>query len=242
MKTPGKTSERKSAQVPRRHFLKAAGAVAVVLGTGSCSVFDGVVARPVELSESGIPVSVGYLLVDTKKCQGCMSCMLACSLVNEGEANLSKSRIQVIQNSFGLFPNDLNVSQCRQCVEPECLKNCPMGAIQADAENGNVRRINLKKCVGCGTCLKSCPYTPSRSFLVPDKTASLGVKARKCDLCSAAPFHWDEKGGGPEGKQACVEACPINAIAFTTEIPAQTEDGYNTNLRDWRWRRLGYPA
>ena len=65
----------------------------------------------------------GYLLVDMKKCQGCMSCMLACSLVHHGEENLSLSRIQILQNPQGSFPDDLVISQCRQCVDPACVRD-----------------------------------------------------------------------------------------------------------------------
>jgi ferredoxin len=40
---------------------------------------------------------------------------------------------------------------------------------------------------------------------------------------------------------ACVEVCPVGAIKFTTKIPVQVGDqGYWVNLRDRRWRRLGY--
>ena len=36
-----------------------------------------------------IPESKGYLLVDSKKCTGCASCMFACSLAHEGKLNLN---------------------------------------------------------------------------------------------------------------------------------------------------------
>ena len=88
----------------------------------------------------------GYLLIDTKKCQGCMSCMLACSLVHEGEENLSLSRIQVVQNSFERYPHDLQskpTSECDLCRDtpywhehtgPDgklaCVAVCPVGAIR----------------------------------------------------------------------------------------------------------------
>ena len=89
-----------------------------------------------------IPASGGYLLVDTKKCQGCYSCMLACSLVHEGKENLSLARIQVIQDPFEGFPDDLTLEQCRQCAEPECVEVCPSGALHVDTENKNIRRVD----------------------------------------------------------------------------------------------------
>ena len=52
----------------------------------------------------------------------------------------------------------------------------------------------------------------------------------------------DKGGGGPDGKQACVEVCPVGAIKFTAEIPVQAGDeGYKVNLRTKNWWKLGYP-
>ena len=172
-----------------------------------------------------------------------MSCMLACSLVNEGVENLSLSRIQIIQNSFEKWPYDLTIEQCRQCVDPACVAACPEDALGVDTLFGNVRRVvDIEKCVGCGACVEACPYTPSRSVVMPDEMHGGDLKARKCGLCADAPYHWDPAGGGPKGKQACVEVCPVGAIQFTDKIPEQQGDlGYKVNLRDSAWSALGYP-
>jgi protein NrfC len=169
--------------------------------------------------------------------------MLACSLVNEGVENLSLSRIQVIQNPFAKWPADLTVEQCRQCVDPACVSACPEDALRIDARFGNVRRVvDKEKCVGCGACVEACPYTPSRPLVAPDETYGGDLKARKCELCADAPYHWDPAGGGPQGKQACVEVCPVGAIQFTSKVPEQKGDaGYKVNLRDNAWAGLGYP-
>ncbi len=37
--------------------------------------------------------------------------MLVCSLVHEGEENLSLSRIQILQDPFGRWPDDLTQEQ-----------------------------------------------------------------------------------------------------------------------------------
>ena len=57
----------------RREFLKLFSVAATGVGVGAMmppflGLRDGLVA---------IPAAGGYLLVDTKKCAGCMSCMLA---------------------------------------------------------------------------------------------------------------------------------------------------------------------
>ena len=114
---------RKDTIMTRRYFLRIAGSVAIGVGAGGYAGVKEALPQIVKLADgrTGIPVSDGYLLVDAKKCQGCVSCMLACSLVNEGVENLSLSRIQVIQNSFDKWPHDLTIEQCRQCVDPACV-------------------------------------------------------------------------------------------------------------------------
>jgi len=149
----------KSSSLSRREFLKISGNMAVLIGTG------GALKEFVWLRNgiAAIPASEGYLLVDTKKCQGCLTCMLACSLSHEGEESLSLSRIQILQNPFEGYPDDLAISQCRQCVDPKCVEACPTDALFVDKEHGNIRRIDETKCIGCESCIEACPYTPSRS-------------------------------------------------------------------------------
>jgi protein NrfC len=190
-------------------------------------------ASPLPAAKSSYAASEGYLVYDSKKCIGCTTCMLSCSLVHEGFQNLSLARIQIMQDSFGKFPNDLKMAPCRQCKMPVCVDQCPVGAAYVDSANGNVRRIDSKKCIGCKTCLKMCPQIPHRT--VWNHTIK---KSSKCDLCLDTP-HWNEKGG-PKGKQACVEACPMRAIKFVAQMPDQEEtDGYEVNLRNDHWLKLG---
>ena len=99
-------SENEKKGFSRRVFLKLSGAATLGLGLdlGFVRILlaDDVVA---------IPVSQGYLLVDSKKCAGCMSCMLACSLVHEGKENPSLARIQVLKEPFEYYPDDISIAQ-----------------------------------------------------------------------------------------------------------------------------------
>ena len=183
-----------------------------------------------ETDSKKMPASKGYIVVDPKKCSGCQTCMIACSLVHEGKINTKLARIQVIQDPYGHYPADIDVHQCRQCVFPECLVACPVAdTIYVDTENGNVTRIDKSTCIGCQLCITACPFTPSRIVWNFEE----GV-AQKCALCVDTPY-WREKGG-PDGKQACVEVCPMEAIKLTKEIPTQVGDlGYKINLRGEGW-------
>ncbi|MEW6443014.1 MAG: 4Fe-4S dicluster domain-containing protein [bacterium] len=226
----------------RRQFLKVSGAVYMVAAVGCEKERERPKELPppprptekVDLEKLAFPPSAGYLLVDVKKCQGCLSCMLACSLAHEGKENLSLARIQVVQDPFGSFPSDLTLEACRQCVDPACVEACPTGALHADREHGNVRVVREELCEGCMQCVEACPHGTSRSVWNHEEG-----KAVKCDLCAEAPY-WKEKGG-PDGKQACVEVCPLGAIRLTRQIPLQQGDaGYKVNLRSEAWAKMGY--
>jgi len=235
--------------VSRRDFIRITGVTVVGAGAGvgilGCQgdAFENPAGQQWVVR---LPLSEGYLVVDTAKCQGCHTCMLACSLVHEGAASLSLSSIQIIQNSFEKWPQDIVISQCRQCERPECVLACPRNALHIDEENGNVRRVDKSKCIGCGKCVKACPYFPQKPVVAIDPAFEGRSKSRKCDLCVDAPYLTNANGehiaGGPSGTQACVRVCPVGAIQFTPYTPEQEGDsGYRVNLRDENWEKLGYP-
>lgn len=226
MAEPAKPKDRKK-KIARREFLvgsSAALAVGALAVTSGCSKNVDVLAPVSE--KAAYPKSKTYLVYDSRLCLGCQSCMFACSLTHEGVANPSLSRIQIIRDapSFTKYPYDVVISLCRQCVSPLCVQNCPTGACFIDEENGNIRRIDQSKCIGCQKCIQSCPQKPHRTIW-----NSATKKSTKCDLCESAPY-WNEKGG-PEGKQACVETCPVKALKLVTTAPPQRDiDGYDIDL------------
>jgi len=218
-------------EVTRRQFITGVGGVGMGLALG------GFLVKGFFLPEEvfAVPASEGYLLVDTKKCAGCETCMLMCSLVHEGVSNINLSRIQIIQNPFGKYPDDIAQQQCRQCPYPSCVDACPTGAMHVDTANGNIRTVDASKCIGCERCIEACPFTPSRALWnYEDKHAF------KCDLCADTPY-WN-KEGGPGGVQACVQACPTKAITYTGELPVQSDVGYIVNLRNSHWATINFPT
>ena len=211
-------------KVPRREFLTrgvavvATGAIAAGATVSSAAQDAG--------TKASFPASSGYVVYDSSLCWGCQSCMYACSMGHQGEANPSLSRIQIIRDapSFTKYPNDIVMAVCRHCVTPVCVNSCPVGAAHIDTANGNIRVIDEDNCIGCQMCLKMCPQRPRRTVWNPYKK-----KSSKCDLCVNAPY-WGRKGG-PEGEPACVTICPSRALRLIRTAPSQEDiNGYDINL------------
>ncbi len=215
-----------SGTINRRQFLIGSGAFgAVILLPGKLLAIPNTIAD-----------SEGFLVVDLKKCQGCCTCMMACALAHSGVASYSLSRIQIQQDSFENWPDDVSMAMCRQCQDAPCVAVCPVRPVKANKPNpdqGHVRMIDPELCIGCKMCLVRCPFMPGRIQWNADLKHS-----QKCDLCVDTPYL--EEKGGPGGMQTCVRVCPENAIAFTTEMPNQcSEDSYHVNLRGKAWAKLG---
>jgi protein NrfC len=224
-------------KVLRRDFLTRSAAIA----TGALAI-GSPVAKLAEAEETKAAPSTAYLVYDSRQCWGCQSCMFACSMSHQGEANPSLSRIQIVRDapSFTKYPLDVVMAVCRQCVSPLCVQNCPVGAAHVDAEHGNVRVIDQTKCIGCKRCIQSCPQRPHRTVWNP-----YIKKSSKCDLCIDAP-HWSKKGG-PDGEPACVTSCPAKALKIVHEAPPQEDvSGYDVNLAPTMpkmpFRKPGTPA
>lgn len=218
-------------EMARRRFLMALGAV----GVGTALSPEWVLGKDVMV----IPNAEGFLLVDMKKCQGCGTCMMACSVAHTGEVSYTQSRIQIQQDSFADWPNDIHMAQCHQCPGAPCVTVCPVTPVKANKPNpkfGNVRMIDPALCIGCQMCIGACPFVPSR-IQWNDRIG----KSQKCDLCVDTPYLGAK--GGPGGVQACVQSCPVDAIAFTPKMPeVNTDEAFTTNLRGPVWKKLGMTA
>jgi len=93
------------------------------------------------------------------------------------------------------------------CSDPGCLKACPAPGAIVQYSNGIVD-FDHDKCIGCGYCVKGCPFDIPR-------ISKTDHKSYKCTLCS------DRVSVGLE--PACVKACPTGAIMFGTKVDMQQQ-------------------
>ena len=75
----------------------------------------------------------GALQVDPEKCTGCKQCALACSWVQTGTFQPSRSliRVHVFDEQASYAPY-----ACTQCSEAWCMQACPVNAIDVDQQTG----------------------------------------------------------------------------------------------------------
>ena len=163
-------------------------------------------------------------LIDESKCIGCKACQVACMNWNDLRDDIGDT-VGVYDNPSDLTPSSWTVMKffevepkradgsagslewlirkdgCMHCEDPGCLKACPSPGAIVKYNNGIVDFIS-ENCIGCGYCVKGCPFDVPR-------ISQKDNKAYKCTLCS------DRVEVGLE--PACVKTCPTGAITFGTK-------------------------
>jgi carbon-monoxide dehydrogenase iron sulfur subunit len=147
-----------------------------------------------------------FIYADPNKCIGCINCELACSASHMGldidtvyEMALNGEIIAPSRNKVIKVDGKTAPMQCMQCLDAPCLEACPVDIIKF--EDGYVKYYE-DDCIGCQSCDMVCPYGAVVMAVntKPDAPISQMV-ALTCDLC-----------GGENGKQACINICPTDAI------------------------------
>ena len=144
------------------------------------------------------------ILTDLNRCVGCMSCMVACKVVNDvpiGNYWTKILRIGPYKRADYQNTNDVDMYylpvQCQHCEHPACVQVCPTQASHK-TEDGTVQ-IDKSKCIGCQFCVMACPY--GGRYLNEDE----GV-VEKCTRC----YQRTNEGELP----ACVISCGGHARYF----------------------------
>ena len=97
------------------------------------------------------------MVIDLRKCTGCMACVVACKVENFVPAGIQWNRVWDYET--GAYPNvrrNLIPVQCMQCKDAVCVEVCPTGATN-QREDGIVV-IDQDKCIRCGLCRDNCKF------------------------------------------------------------------------------------
>ncbi|MHB1664663.1 MAG: 4Fe-4S dicluster domain-containing protein [bacterium] len=163
------------------------------------------------------------MVMDLRKCVGCQSCVVACKSENNVPVGVFRTVVDVMdtghmeQDPKGIVITDEgnfspNVKKimlpriCNHCDHPPCVEVCPVKAT-FKRQDGLVL-INFCECIGCGTCIQSCPYN-MRFFNPVMHTAD------KCTFC----VHRLDQGLEP----ACVMSCVGRARVFGDRLDPKSE-------------------
>jgi len=137
--------------------------------------------------------------VDMDACTGCKSCVTACHQMNELDPGEVWRNVGRLHGGTTAAPVQLTVTaSCHHCLDPACMRGCPVGAYTKDPITGIVEHLD-DRCIGCQYCTLTCPYD------VPVFNAARGI-VRKCDMCTNRLA----RGEDP----ACVQGCPNDAISI----------------------------
>ncbi len=157
------------------------------------------------------------MAIDTKKCVGCMDCVVACK--TENDVPEGYNRDWITQESNGKFPEiqlEIRSERCNHCEDAPCVDCCPTGASHIH-ELGGVVLVTHNECIGCKACVASCPY--DARFINPEGYAD------KCTFC----IHRVEKGQDP----ACVSVCPTHCMTFGDLDDPNSNISKLVNSRKW---------
>jgi carbon-monoxide dehydrogenase iron sulfur subunit len=136
------------------------------------------------------------IYVNEKWCLACHLCEYYCAFANSDGDNMYKMLKDIVIRPRIKIEQKDDVSfavSCRHCTDPLCVKSCITGAFSI---TDGVIIIDRDKCVGCYTCVLSCPY----GAISPSEDGVM----QKCELCTR------NAAGCPQ----CVSGCPNNAIIY----------------------------
>ncbi|MBW2147693.1 MAG: 4Fe-4S dicluster domain-containing protein [Deltaproteobacteria bacterium] len=194
----------------RKEFLKVSG-VAMGIAGGA-----GVLSVPGKL-EAGVKGERWAFIIDLDRCIGCKACAIACK--TEFDTRLGVFISQVMYYEHGEYPDtktDFVPWLCNHCADPPCVPVCPVDPVEAEFKGITFKKratyqrpdgvvlIDQDRCIGCGECLRNCPYKV-RSF-DPGKKAGGDPDenpAQKCTFCE----HRLAAGVIP----SCVNTCQARA-------------------------------
>jgi len=176
------------------------------------------------------------LVIDLNRCVGCHTCSVSCraawSVPLPHQRNWVR-RLGPDNTPYGLA-HTFYPGQCNHCEKPECIKVCPVDPAEKyiqDPVSGGSQMImasalwknpftgvvstDRQRCIGCGACVKACPY--DARYL---DTSGPQAIADGCTFCQETP----------EEQPVCVQKCMTGARIFGDINDAKSQvAGYIAN-------------
>jgi molybdopterin-containing oxidoreductase family iron-sulfur binding subunit len=159
------------------------------------------------------------MVIDLKKCVGCMACTIACKTANYTRPGIFWNVVK--DQEFGRYPSVSRIFLpilCMHCENAPCVEICPTGA--SYRRDDGIVMIDYDKCVGCKSCIESCPYgaryfneDPTGYFgLQLTANEKIGYEQHKIGVVEKCTFCADRLKQGKE--PACVQTCVGKARYF----------------------------
>ena len=99
---------------------------------------------------------------DGNRCSGCKTCIIACKDFKELPVGINFRRVFSMETGTYPTAQAYHYSMaCNHCETPACVVNCPSGAMHK-GDDGTVQHDD-EICIGCQTCVQSCPYSRCRN-------------------------------------------------------------------------------
>ena len=165
------------------------------------------------------------MVIKTDLCIGCQTCSVACKMENLTLPGCSRTTVKE------LVDVKWEIGICMQCENPPCVPSCQVKATWRN--DLGIIVVDQEKCIGCGKCIKACPYqarriNPKKGYfkkVLPYEEIAKKAKevhryhkpgkVDKCDFC----LHRVKKNIPP----MCVEACTTLARIFGDRDDPQSE-------------------
>ena len=127
------------------------------------------------------------VICDITNCLNCGNCIVACKRRHHDVSRHTRAASTVI--GISLFPN-----LCMVCDDPKCIEACNHKGLERD-EQGNI--VVTSNCIGCGLCMRACPYNAILLFSEQEGKSSFiekvinFVKPREKEI--RGDHNWEEK-------------------------------------------------
>jgi len=134
------------------------------------------------------------------------------SVVDVDKAQFIEPLVNVITHACEACPTKAFIvtDNCRKCLAHPCTNVCPVNAVSIGKDRAI---IDQDKCIKCGRCKETCPYSAIVKYERPCAEAC-GVNAIESDYLGRAQINKDKCVSCGR----CITYCPYGAIADKTQI------------------------